>query len=790
MFKNYLKVAFRNIVNHKVYSFINIAGLAIGMACAILIFLWARDEVSFDRFHENGDDLYYVGTHLWYGGAWHTGSGTPPAFGPALKKEYPEVVNTARLQNGENSLTVRYGEKMYSEDIKAGDFSLLEMFTFPLVKGTLAPALSNPYAIFLTEQMAEKYFDNENPVGKVLNIENQFDLTVAGVLKNMPPNSMIQFDFLIPLELLEKLYNKPGYTRTWYNFSFQTFAQLQEGVSPETVDKKIEGRILKGNKDLEQAKPFLCKYNSVYLFGLTGHGWHIDRILQFSFIAVIILLIACFNFMNLATARSANRAKEVGMRKVVGASRKNIITQFFSESLLLSFISFVFAIVVASWLLPAFNNLAGKQLTLDVSSIDWLIIGGAVALISITGLVAGSYPALFLSAFRPVKVLQGTLSSGAKASSFRKVLVVAQFAASIVLIISTAVVFRQLEYLSQKNLGFEKDQIVYIPLKGEAKQKYSALKQELLAQPGIQGITTSQALISGVYWNGHNWSWEGKELKTDPMVTYLYVDGDFIKTLDIEVVKGKFFPEEFVFPGSENSNTVVVNEAFVKMMQTDNPVGQSISQEGKTYTIIGVVKDFHFKPLYSFIEPLIFFVNPENFNIMYAKIRPGNIDQTIGRIETVFKRFSPEFPFQYRFLDSAFERIYSSEKRIGTIFQYFAFLAIFISCLGLFGLASFMAEQRTKEIGIRKALGSSELSIVALLLKEFVKWVAIANIIAWPAAFMIMMSWLQNFAYRTSIGLHIFLLSGLAALAIAVITVSYQSIKTAIANPVEALRYE
>jgi ABC-type antimicrobial peptide transport system permease subunit len=790
MLKNYLKIAVRNIVRYKGYSFINIAGLAIGMACAILIALWVRDEISFDRFHKNGDNLYFVASKLWYGGKWQPGSGTPPALGPALKKEYPGIVNTARLQNGEASLVIRYGEKMYNEKIQAGDFSLLQMFSFPLVKGDLDSALTNPHGIFLTERMAEKYFGKKNPVGKVLNIDNKLDLAVVGVLKNMPQNSLIRFEFLVPIEIVEEINNSPGYTQTWTNFSFVTLAQLREDVSAESMTLQIKDRIMKSNNAVEKAQSFLTRYRDVYLFGITGHGWHIGRIILFSFIAVIILLIACFNFMNLATARSANRAKEVGMRKVVGASRKSIIYQFFSESLLISLISFFFSLILVSWFLPAFNNLAGKQLTLDISNVNWFVIVGAIALVGITGLTAGSYPALFLSAFRPVKVLQGTLSSGSKASTFRKVLVVGQFAASIALIICTAVVFRQMEYVSKRNLGFEKEQTVYFRLKGEAKQKYSALKHELSAQPGVQSVTTSQALLNGVYWNGHNWRWEGKELKSDPLVTYLHVDADFIKTFNMELVDGDFFPPELAYPVSENTNTVVVNEAFAGMMGTDNPVGRAISKEDRTYTIIGVVKDFHYKPLYNRIGPLIFFVRPQSFNILYAKIGAGNIDQTIDRIETVFKKFNPRFPFQYSFLDETFDRQYRSEKRIGKIFRSFAFLAIFISCLGLFGLASFMAEQRTKEIGIRKILGSSMGNIIVLLLKEFVKWVVIANIIAWPAAYSIMSSWLRDFAYRTGIGLDLFIFSGLAALAIAVITVSYQSIKSATANPVEALRYE
>jgi len=789
MFNNYLKIAFRNIKRHKGYSFINISGLAIGMACTILIVLWIQDELSFDQFHENGDNLYFVATNRLYSGTWDIGSGTPPAFGPALKREYPEVLNTARLR-GTYLAVVKYGEKMYVEEIQAGDFSLLQMFTFPLVKGDLALALSNPYSIILTEKMAEKYFDKEEPLGNVLSIENEIDLTVAGVLKNMPHNSMIGFDFLIPIELLEKLYNNPKLTRTWTNLSFQTFAQLRENISPTVVNEKIENRIIEGNGNIEQVKPFLRKYTKIYLFGLTGYEGQIGLILLFFIIAGIILLIACFNYMNLATARSANRTKEVGMRKIVGASIKDVMKQFFSESILMSFISFIFAVVLVLWLLPAFNTLTNKQLTLDISNGMWPIIGGAIGLVILTGIVAGSYPSFFLSTFRPIKILQGTLSAGSKASLFRKILVVMQFTASVVLIICTAVVYKQFKFVLYKDLGFEKEQIVYIPIKGALNQKYNTVKQELLADPGILNITATHNPITNVGWNDHNWNWEGRDPYTDPLITYMFIDGDFIETFDIEMTKGHFFSKKFAFPVSENSNSVVVNEAFMRMMQTDTPVGQLISHEDDNYRIMGVVKDFHFKPLYTHIEPLILFVSPENFRYLYIKIRPDNIHETIERIETVYKKFNPAFPFQYHFLDEDFARLYRDNQRIGTILKYFAFLAIFISCLGLLGLASFMAEQRTKEIGIRRVLGSSEMAIFVLLIKEFIKWVIIANIIACPIAFLAINGYLQNYAYRTNIGLNIFILTGLLSVIIALATVSFQAIKAGHANPVDALKYE
>ena len=469
MFNNYLKIAFRNIIRHKGYSFINISGLTIGMACTILIVLWIQDELSFDQFHENGDNLYLVATNRVYSSTWYTGGGTPPAFGPALKREYPEVLNTARLR-GTYLAVVKYGEKKYTEELRTGDFSLLQMFTFPLVKGDLALALSNPYSIILTEKMAEKYFDKEEPLGKVLSIENEIDLTVAGVLKNMPHNSTIGFDFLIPIELLEKLYNVPKLTRTWTNLSFQTFAQLRENISPTVVNEKIENRIIEGNGNIEQVKPFLRKYTKIYLFGLTGTEGQIGLILLFSIIAGIILLIACFNYMNLATARSANRTKEIGMRKIVGASIKDVMKQFFSESILMSFISFIFAVILVLWLLPAFNTLTNKQLTLDISNGMWPIIGGAIGLVILTGIVAGSYPSFFLSTFRPIKILQGTLSVGSKASLFRKILVVMQFTASVVLIICTVVVFKQFKFVLNKG-KINRGRLNFVGIKKEHRGK-------------------------------------------------------------------------------------------------------------------------------------------------------------------------------------------------------------------------------------------------------------------------------------------------------------------------------
>ncbi|MFC1513889.1 ABC transporter permease [candidate division KSB1 bacterium] len=459
MINNYMKISVRNIKKNKDFSLINILGLAIGMACGILILLWVQNELSYDKFHENDEDLYFVATQRLYSDTWRINSGTPPAFGPALKEEYPEVLNTARLQNGRQLLIVKHGDKMFTESIRIGDFSLLEMFTFPLIKGNLPSSLSDPYAIFITEQIALKYFENEEPVGRILLIDNQYAFTVAGVLHDMPGNSMIQFDFLVPFEFLER-HNRRGYTLTWTNLSFKTFAQLHKNSLPEEVNRKIENRIIEGNGNSEQVIPVLRKYSEIRLYGISGHGGIFGQILLFSFIAIVILLIACFNFINLSTARAGNRAVEVGIRKVVGATRLHMIRQFFGESLLYAFISLLLAYVLAALFMPEFNELTGKQLTLDFNG-NLLMTSGSICLALITGLVAGSYPALFLSSFRPVRVLKGTLAAGSKNTSFRKLLVVTQFVISIILIICTIVVHYQLWFVNELELGYEKDQVVY-----------------------------------------------------------------------------------------------------------------------------------------------------------------------------------------------------------------------------------------------------------------------------------------------------------------------------------------
>jgi predicted permease len=795
MFKNYMKIALRNIKRYKGYSFINIFGLAIGITCCILIFLWVQDEFSYDKFHENGDNLYLAGTHQRLGSRTVTSSGTPPALGPAFKEEYPEIVNSVRFCNGPHALIFAYGEKRLREYVEAVDGSLLEMFTFPLLQGNPKTALTKPYSLVLTERMAQKYFNTEDALGKIIRVENKYDFEVTGVLKNLPRNSLLQFDCLVPIQFLKEHWNAPDHLDTWYNFSFTTFVQLSESASPQEVEEKTAGRIKKGHPK-DDVTPFLRPFTKLYLYGLGTGGGRITRVRMLSLIAVFVLLIACINFMNLTTARAANRAKEIGMRKVTGALRWDIIKQFYGESILMAFLSLVFAVLLVILLLPVFNNLTGKELAFNPSHNLNLILGLLGATL-VTGLIAGSYPALFMSSFQPVRIMRDTSGIGSKSSLFRKILVVLQFSISVALIIQTFVIFKQLHYMRNKNLGFNREHLVYIPVNGNLRQHYEAAKQELQLIPGITqvSLTSRTPLIFGS--SGNGWEWEGKSPEIDPMVRYFCCDFDFVQTFEMEIVQGRFFSQERTPAASPQSGQLVINQEFARIIGKENPVGMRLSQGPYHGTVIGVINDFNYWPLYYQSGPLIIFYKTYNpspghhyYRYIFARIRPDNVSQTIASIEKIYKKFNPEFPFNLRFLDDDYSRLYHSEEQAGAIFRYFAILAVLISCLGLFGLASFLTEQRTKEIGIRKVLGSSIQGIIFLLSKQFLKWVAVANIIALPIAWYISYRWLQNYPYRTTTGVWIFILTAALTLVIALLTVSYKSIKAARSNPVNSLRYE
>jgi ABC-type antimicrobial peptide transport system permease subunit len=785
MLRNYLKIALRNVRRHKGYSFINIAGLAIGMACCILILLWVQDELSYDRFHENAGDIYRVIQDIKFADHDTTWAIAQGPLGPSLEADFPEIINATRITWRRFRLT--YDEKSFDEVLGMADGSIFEMFTFPLVKGDPTTALSDPHSIVITEEMAEKYFGNEDPLGKAIKADNRWDFQVTGILKNVPHNSHLQFDFLIPFIFGREL----NYTvDRWGNTQFRTYVQLQNGFPVQEVIQKISGYLFEKPTIEKDARLNLQPLARIHLYSNyefdSAHG-DITYVTIFSIIAFFILLIACINFMNLATARSGNRAKEVGMRKVAGAHKTDIVRQFYGESILLAFIALFVALTIVWLLLPTFNNLAAKELSMGVSG-NLLVLLGLLGITLLTGVISGSYPALILSAFQPVKILKGSLQSGSKSSVFRKILVVFQFSLTILLIICTIVIYNQINYMRNMKLGYDKEHMIYKGMRGDMRAKFDSVKNELLQNPNILGVTASSNVPTyGYTFSNSLWRWEGQDPDEETLMRAVFVDLDYFKTFGIEIVEGRSYSKEF---STDATEAIMVNEEAVKAMGMESPVGKRLSLGDNNMKIIGVVKNYHFRSLRQEIDPLILIYNPGPCGVLFARLRSENIPKTIGYMENIWKEFAPGHPFNYRFLDEAIDDLYRSEQRIGIILRYFSILAVFISCLGLFGLASFMAEQRTKEIGIRKVLGASVSNIVLLLSREFTKWVLLANIIAWPVAYFAMHKWLQSYAYSTNIALWSFILSGAIALVIATVAVSYQSIKAAVTNPADSLRYE
>jgi len=785
MIKNYLKIISRNIRKHKGYSFINITGLAIGMACCLLISIWVLDELSYDKFHEKARRLYRVEEDQYYSGRVFHVSVTPHPLGPALVEEIPEIVDATRYV-WSGGLLFRYGEKAFFEyNVRAVDPSFLQMFTFPLIKGDKDKALDSPHSLVINEDIAEKYFGKQDPLGKVITVNNAHEFTVTGVIKNVPHHSILQFDLLMPYTFLEKI------GRTDLEFgsnSIGTYVELSPNAAMDQMNAKILG-FIKAKVPDSVTELMLMPFTRIHLHSYWGYEKDpgaIQYVYMFSIIALFVLLIACINFMNLSTARSANRAKEVGMRKVVGALKSHLIRQFYGESVVFAFISLVVAAGIVTAVLPVFSQFAEKDLSWNVAGIGSILVG-LVGITFFTGLIAGSYPALFLSAFQPVRVIRGAIKAGAASSWFRKILVVVQFSLSILLIIGTVVVYQQLTYMKSKRLGWDREHLVYIPLKSDVKKVYDTLKVELVKDPHVLNATASSELPSYIGSNSSNFDWEGKDPDFRTLIGNNPVDFDFIETLKIEMREGRSFSREY---SSDLDSAFIINEEVAKLMGRESVVGENCMFFGRKGTIVGVMKNWHYQPIRRKIEPLVLYINPDGINVMLIRIPAGNIPETLASIENVWKRVVPNYPFEHYFLDENFDEMYNREEAIGTLLKYFAALAILVACLGLFGLASFTSEQRTKEIGIRKILGATVSNITVLLCREFFLLVLVSNLIAWPIAYFLMKNWLQSYAYRTSLSAVIFIAALAVALAVAFLSVSFQAIRAATANPVNSLRYE
>ena len=782
MFSNYVKTAFRNLLRHKVFSAINVAGLAVGMACSILILLWVQDELSMDRYHEKIDHIYQVNLKWARDGL----SGYQPTVSPAIagiiKNEYPEIAEVVRVSNI-REVVLKTNDKMILESNGiAADPSLFGVFTFPLLQGAPGGVLAEPHSIVMTESMARKYFGNQEPLGKVIRIESKVDLVVTGVMRDLPRNSSMRFDFVVPFAFLKEIgYDIEG--TPFFPCMYSTFVILRGNISYESLSEKIEKQFYNGGEKISFSI-CLLPFQNAYLRMTDG----LTTIAVLSLIAFFILTIACINFTNLATARSSTRRKEIGVRKVAGASRAQLASEFLVESILLVTIAAVVSLALTEFFLSVVNRISGKSLALPLT--DLLFISGIVGLIIITGFCAGIYPALRLSGFSPAETLKKQ-SVGSGRSVLRKVLIVFQFSLSIAFIICTIVMSRQTSFLRNFNLGVNQYNVVYVALDGDIREKYELVKSELLKNPNIVSVTSASdlpvAIVNDIYttW-GRNDNIGRKIYPTD-------VGYGYLETFGLHLAEGRFYAKDH--PGDLHGS-IVVNESAIRAIGLESPIGKPFFFNGTFYTLIGTVKDFHSNKLLVVPpEPLAFrFVSGGN-KYLFAKIGANNADigaiaETRNYVQHVCDRFSPERPLQCQFLsDFSFDE----ERKVETmkeIVSYSTILALFVSCLGLFGLSMFIGQQRTKEIGIRKTLGASVASVVSMLSKEFLKWVLVANVFAWPVAYWIMGKWLQGFAYRAEFGVWVFALSGLAAFVIAVITVSWQAIRAATINPVDALRYE
>jgi putative ABC transport system permease protein len=786
MLQNYLKSTIRNIKRQKGYSLITLAGLTIGITCFILIYLYVRYELSYDRFHENAENIYrvFVDTGETYMGKSQV-TVTPGPLATAMVDEFPEVLNATKV-TARRIVLQHEGTRFAENRVYYADPTFLEIFHFPLIAGNPDNALAEPNCLLLSENMAEKYFGRENPVGKTLLVGKK-NYQITGVLANIPGNSHFRFDFLASFSSLVELRGRERVYR-WNSWSYHTYVLLKEQADPISLENKLPALLEKNYKKDARQTLRLQPVADVHLYTQANFELEpsadIRNVILLSAIGLFILLIACFNYMNLSTARATTRAKEIGMRKVIGARRAQLMRQFLGESLLFSLIALTLSVMLVRLLLPAFRTFMDRKLEAGFIQNETLLIT-LIGLVLFISFVSGSYPSLVLSSFQPTAVLKGTRIRSSKSSSiFRNSLVISQFAISVGLIFCTIVVYNQLLFMKNKDLGFINDHVVIVPC---PEKGIEALKNQLRQNAQILDVASSDELphniASASYgeWDGYN--------PEDVLVVYRnWVDTHFLGFYNIPIIQGRGFSEEY---SDEEGHAYILNEAAVKAIGWENPIGKRFGfSKEETGVVVGVVKDFHFAPLHINIEPLALTPHSEKTEWLSVKVSPYNIPDTLATIERIWKRHSPDRHFSYTFLDDRLDRMYRTEKKLGKTFSIYTFIALFVACLGLLGLASFTTSQRTKEIGIRKVLGATELNITMLTTKKFLGLVLIANTVAWPIAYFAMQMWLQNFAYRTGIGVWIFVLSAAISFVIAFLAVGYQSIKAALANPVDSLRYE
>ncbi len=790
MLRNYLKIAWRNFVRNKAFSVINIVGLTIGLACSLMILLWVWDEVSVDNFHKNGDRLYAVYERQYIDNNVYAGYNTPGVLANELKRTIPEIEYAsafAWINDTPDRLVFRVGDKLMKFEGCYADSDYFRMMSYPLLKGSPATALNTPGSICLSDKMAKAFFGSAAAaLGKTINYDNRKDMTVTGVFEDLPGAAAVKFDFLINwMSFLDD--NK--WAKEWGNTGPNTLIMLRKDANPSLAEAKIRKAMEKFSSPNFRIELEMQRFGDTYLHGNFKNGYlsggRIEYVRLFIVLAIFILVIACINFMNLTTARSSKRAKEIGIRKVAGAMRGALIKQFLSEAMILAGVSVLLALLIVMLALPSFNLLTGKQVIFPYSNIYFW--GALTFLTVVTGFAAGSYPAIFLSSFKPISVLKGTLKFSGNATMFRKGLVVFQFVLSIVIITGTIVVSKQVNYLQRINLGYDRENLLYIPIEGAFTSKYSIFKEIASHAPGVKMVSKIGEAPTSVRSATFAVEWSGKEPNTAPQFTNTAIGYDFVKTMDLKLIDGRDYSKNFV----SDSTGYLINESALKIIGYKDPIGKPLTFWGQKGHIVGLLKDFHVTSLHDPIQPLILRLDvKENWGNILVRTEAGKTKQALASLEKICKELNPNVPFTYSFADAEYEQLYKSEGIVSQLSAYFSFFSILVSCLGLLGLAMFTAEQRIKEIGIRKVLGASMTSLFGLLSKEFILLVIVALVIASPLAWFIMNKWLQEFAYKINIEWWMFALSAFLVMFIAGLTVGYQGIKAALVNPVKSLRME
>ncbi len=790
MLRNYIISAFRNLNRQILFTIINLTGLAIALATVILIFLQAKHELSYDRFHANVDRIYRVEEDQIYNNEKYHVNVTPWPSGPVWQDEIPEIELATRFSYT-GSILFRYGENaFYEKNVYGADSTFFRMFSFPLLQGHPDRVLSEPNSIVLSEETAKKYFGKEDPVGKSMTLNNDEVYMVTGVFSDPPKNSSLDFDILISFEYME---NTPWYSEHWGSNSISTYLLLNEKADTSQVNRKLTA-IVDAHHEHNNTEFMVAPLKRMHLysyFGFNRSQMGIKSVMIFITVGLFVLIIASINFMNLATAKSSTRAKEIAMRKINGAHKRNLMAQFLGESMIIVFISVLLAVILLIFFLEPFNNLTGKEFGFK-DFMDPVIISGIIILTIVTGFLSGIYPAVILSSMKPLKILKSNFLGAKGKAWFRKVTVIIQFSLGIILIIGTMVIYQQLNYMQNKELGYDKENLLYLVLKGELKNSYHSVKEELTRLPEVSYVSSTAHPPYMIGSNSSSMEWNGKDPEMDLLVSFEGVDYDYVEAMGIEMKSGRSFNEAY---GSDRIRDTLgafmINEELEKIMNLKEVVGTEISFQGITGPIVGVMKNYHYASARKKIEPLAVLMAPDDYiNYMVIKLHQGDVSKQLSRLEEAWNEIMPLYPFEYRFVDEDFEKMYNFEERMGKLMKALTIIAIIIAGIGLFGLSTFSAEQKTKEIGIRKAMGASKRSILGLFSREFIYLLLISALLSWPVAYYYLRSWLQDFDYRISLSAWIFIGAAILSLLIAMISISYQAVRAAGKNPADTLRYE